>query len=464
MKRLTYLLVFALLAGMSYAQKAKYVFFFIGDGMGVNQVNATEMYLADKEEGRIGTKQLLFGSFPAAGIATSFSASNSITDSAAGGTALATGSKTYNGAIGVDIDKQALQSVAYRAQASGKRVGIATSVSVDHATPAAFYAHQPKRGNYYEIACELPQSGFDFFAGAGFLKPSTTADKREATPVYELIEQGGYTIARGLDEYEEKSDNADKLVLIQEKGQAADCLPYALDRKENDLTLKQITESAIDFLMKDNKAGFFLMVEGGKIDWACHSNDPATAFTEIIDLDQAIGVAYEFYKKHPKETLIVVSADHETGGLGLGTGTYTLNLKALANQRQSLDALSRMITDLRRQDTSWEQVKALLADKMGFWTELPLTWEQEKALRDAYESSFVKHKVKFKETLYSKTEPLAVAANEVMSEIAHLGWTSGSHTAEYVPVYAVGAGAELFMGKMDNTEIPKRIAKAGRYK
>ena len=464
MKRLTYLLVFVLLAGMSYAQKAKYVFFFIGDGMGVNQVNATEMYLADKEEGRIGTRQLLFGSFPAAGIATSFSASNSITDSAAGGTALATGSKTYNGAIGVDTDKQMLQSVAYRAQASGKRVGIATSVSVDHATPAAFYAHQPKRGNYYEIACELPQSGFDFFAGAGFLKPSTTADKREATPVYELIEQGGYTIARGLNEYEEKSDNADKLVLIQEKGRAADCLPYALDRKENDLTLKQITESAIDFLMKDNKAGFFLMVEGGKIDWACHSNDPATAFTEIIDLDQAIGVAYKFYKKHPKETLIVVSADHETGGLGLGTGTYTLNLKALANQRQSLDALSRMITDLRRQDTSWEQVKALLADKMGFWSELPLTWEQEKALRDAYESSFVKHKVKFKETLYSKTEPLAVAANEVMSEIAHLGWTSGSHTAEYVPVYAVGAGAELFMGKMDNTEIPKRIAKAGRYK
>ena len=463
MKRLTCLLVFVLLAGMSYAQKAKYVFFFIGDGMGVNQVNATEMYLADKEEGRIGTRQLLFGSFPVAGIATSFSASNSITDSAAGGTALANGSKTYNGAIGVDADKQPLRSVAYRAQASGKKVGIATSVSVDHATPAAFYAHQPNRNNYYEIACELPRSGFDFFAGAGFLQPSTTADKQEATPVYELIEKEGYAIAHGLGEYEEKSEDADKLVLIQEKKQAADCLPYALDRDEDDLTLKQITESAINFLMKDNKEGFFLMVEGGKIDWACHSNDPATAFAEIIDLDQAIGVAYEFYKKHPKETLIVVSADHETGGLGLGTGTYTLNLKALANQRQSLDALSRMITDLRRQDTSWEQVKALLSDKMGFWTELPLTWEQEKALRDAYESSFVKHKVEFKETLYSKTEPLAVVANEIMCEIAHLGWTSGSHTAEYVPVYAVGAGAELFTGKMDNTEIPKRIAKAGKY-
>lgn len=464
MRRLTYLLVFVLLAGVCYAQKAKYVFFFIGDGMGVNQVNGTEMYLADKEEGRIGTRQLLFGSFPVAGMATTFSASNSITDSSAGGTALATGTKTYNGAIGVDVDKQALRSVAYRAQASGKKVGIATSVSVDHATPAAFYAHQENRNYYYEIACELPQSGFDFFAGAGFLKPSTTSDKQKATPVYEVIEEGGYAIARGLDEYEEKADDADKIVLIQEEGKASDCLPYALDREEDDLTLEQITESAIDFLMKDNRKGFFLMVEGGKIDWACHNNDPATTFAETIDLDNAIGVAYEFYKKHPKETLIIVSADHETGGLGLGSGTYTLNLKALAHQRQSLDVLSRLITDLRRQETSWEQVKALLAERMGFWDELPLTWEQEKALRDAYETSFVKHKVEFKETLYSKTEPLAVAANEVMCEIAHLGWTSGSHTAEYVPVYAVGAGSELFMGKMDNTDIPKRIAKAGGYK
>ncbi len=464
MRRFTYLLVFVLLAGVCYAQKAKYVFFFIGDGMGVNQVNGTEMYLADKEEGRIGTRQLLFGSFPVAGIATTFSASNSITDSSAGGTALATGTKTYNGAIGVDVDKQALWSVAYRAQASGKKVGIATSVSVDHATPAAFYAHQENRNYYYEIACELPQSGFDFFAGAGFLKPTTTSDKQKATSVYEVIEEGGYAIARGLDEYEEKAEDADKMVLIQEEGKASDCLPYALDRKEDDLTLKQITESAIDFLMKDNKKGFFLMVEGGKIDWACHNNDPATAFAETVDMDQAISVAYEFYKKHPKETLIVVSADHETGGLGLGTGTYTLNLRVLSHQQQSLDALSRLITDLRRQDTSWEQVKALLAERMGFWDELSLTWEQEKALRDAYETSFVKHKVEFKETLYSKTEPLAVVANEVMCEIAHLGWTSGSHTAEYVPVYAVGAGSELFMGKMDNTDIPKRIAKAGGYK
>ena len=101
---------------------------------------------------------------------------------------------------------------------------------------------------------------------------------------------------------------------------------------------------------------------------------------------------------------------------------------------------------------------------MGFWKDLELTWEQERLLRDEFEDSFVKNKVVFEESLYSKTEPLAAAAKKVMSQIAHLGWTSGSHTAEYVPVYAIGAGSQLFMGKMDNTDIPKRIAKAGRYK
>ena len=197
-----------------------------------------------------------------------------------------------------------------------------------------------------------------------------------------------------------------------------------------------------------------------------HGNDPATVFEEVIDLDNAVKVAYEFYKKHPKETLIVVTADHETGGMSLGTGRYELRLKALTNQEQSQDLLSKAITDLRKDSdkASWEEVKALLADKMGFWEELPLTWEQEKMLRDEYETSFVKNKVVFEESLYAKTEPLAAAARKVMSQIAMVGWTGSGHTAGYVPVFAIGAGSDLFVGKMDNTEIPKRIAKAAGYK
>lgn len=466
MKRLMYVLLFVLLAGASYAQQAKYVFYFIGDGMGVNQVNGTEMYLAE-QEGRIGVKSLLFTTFPAGTMATTFSATNSVTDSSAAGTALATGEKTYNGAIGMDDDKNILQTVAEKAKKAGKKVGVTTSVSVDHATPAAFYAHQPNRSMYYEIALDLPKANFDFYAGGGFLKPTTTADRQEAPSIFPIIEEAGYTIARGLDEYKAKAADAEKMILIQEEGAEPSCLPYAIDHKEGDLTLPEITESAISFLTKGNNKGFFLMVEGGKIDWACHNNDPVTVFEEVIDLDNAVKVAYEFYKKHPKETLIVVTADHETGGMGLGTGSYQLHLKSLMNQKQSQDILSKAITDLRKEKSgkaSWDDVKALLADKMGFWKELPLTWEQEKTLRDEYEMSFVKNKVVFEERLYSKTEPLAAAARKVMSQIAMVGWTGGGHTAGYVPVFAIGAGSNLFVGKMDNTEIPKRIAKAAGYK
>ncbi|WP_297328676.1 alkaline phosphatase [uncultured Bacteroides sp.] len=465
MKRFMYTLLFVLLTGSMYGQQAKYVFYFIGDGMGVNQVNGTEMYLAEKE-GRIGVTPLLFTTFPVAGMATTFSATNSVTDSSAAGTALATGAKTYNGAIGMDNDKNVLQTVAEQAKKAGKKVGVTSSVSVDHATPAAFYAHQPSRSMYYEIALDLPKAGFDFYAGAGFLKPTTTADKKEAPSIFPIFEESGYTVAKGMDDYQSKVADAQKMVLVQKEGADPSCLPYAIDRKEGDLTLTEITESAISFLTKGKNKGFFLMVEGGKIDWACHGNDPATAFEEVIDMDNAIKVAYEFYKKHPKETLIVVTADHETGGLGLGTAKYELHLKSLINQKQSQDLLSRSITDLRkmRKVILWEEMKNFLSEKMGFWKELPVTWEQEKLLRDAYEESFVNKHVVFEESLYAKTEPLAVAAKKVMSEIAMVGWTSTNHTAGYVPVFAVGAGSQLFVGKIDNTEIPKRIAKAAGYK
>lgn len=256
------------------------------------------------------------------------------------------------------------------------------------------------------------------------------------------------------------------MIFIQEEGANSSCLPYAIDRKEGDLTLAQITESAIEFLTKGKKKGFFLMVEGGKIDWACHANDAATVFNEVMDMDEAIKVAYEFYKKHPKETLIVVTADHETGGMALGTGKYELNLKALQHQKNSTDVLSLQISELRKaknNEVSWEDMKSLLADKMGFWKEVSVSWEQEKKLRDEFEKSFVEHKVEFEESLYSKNEPMAARAKEVMDEIAMISWASGSHSAGYVPVFAIGAGAHLFGEKIDNTEIAKRIAKAARY-
>ena len=460
-RKLFFIASFVLLmfSGVS-AQKAKYVFYFIGDGMGINHVNGTEMYGAALE-GRIGVSPLCFSQFPVAGLSTTYSASSPITDSAAAGTALATGTKTNNGALGVDTMQNPLYSVAVQAKKAGKKVGITTSVSVDHATPAAFYAHQKSRSMYYEVATDLPKAGFDFYAGSGFLKP----EPHGKTSAFTLFEAAGYTLAKGFEDYKAKA-SAEKIILIQEDGKASNALPYAIDREADDLTLEQITQAAIENLSKNNKKGFFLMVEGGKIDWASHANDGAAVIQEVLDFDKAVAQAYEFYKKHPKETLIIVTADHETGGLGLATNGNPLTLKNLQYQKCSLDNLSKSVSDLRKEkgnNVDWEDMEAFLGKYLGLWKDCTPSWEQEKFIRDEFNASFVENKIYFEKNLYSKSEPIANHAKMVLNHMAGLGWTSGGHSAAYVPVYAIGVGADLFKGKMDNTDIPKRIAKAAKY-
>lgn len=179
MKKLSFIIVFVFLSILFVqAQQAKYVFYFIGDGMGVNQVLGTEMYRGELE-GKIGVTPLLFTQFPYATIATTFSATNGVTDSAAAGTALATGNKTKNGALGVKKDLETkVNSVASWAKNKGCRVGISTSVSVDHATPAAFYAHQGQRSSYYNVGLDLIDANFDFYAGSDFLDPTNKKSRR----------------------------------------------------------------------------------------------------------------------------------------------------------------------------------------------------------------------------------------------------------------------------------------------
>lgn len=464
-KSLNLLLALFLLASTTMmAQQAKYVFYFIGDGMGLNQVNGTEMYLGELE-GKIGISPLCFANFPVTGVATSFSAANSVTDSAAAGTALATGKKTKNGAIGVTADNEPATSVATWAKTAGRKVGVATSVSIDHATPASFYAHRPDRRMYYEIATDLPKAGFDFYAGSGFLQPSDPETPNKEN-IYNLFDRTGYTLARGYAEFNEKYQKASKMILLQDVRRGRNSLPYAIDREEGDLTLTQITQGAVNFLTKGEDKGFFIMIEGGKIDWSCHANDAATAFHEVIDMDQAVKVAYEFYKKHPHETLIVVTADHETGGMGLGRGPYEMHLKTLSHQKVSQGALSGKIRELRKARSgkvSWEEIKALLKENMGFWDAVKLSDEQEKLLKEEYKHSFGGGDVELEKSEYARDEPLAGVAKRIINEIALVGWISGGHSDAYVPVFAIGAGAELFQGRYDNTDIPKKIAKAGGY-
>ena len=448
--------------------KAKYVFYFIGDGMGVNQVNGTETYMA-AVEGRIGTSPLCFAQFPYVGLVTTYSGTNGVTDSAAGGTALATGNKTKNGALGIKSDLTTrINSIAALAKSEGKAVGVTTSVSVDHATPASFNAHVKDRNMYHQIGKDLIAAGFDFYAGSDFLQPQ---DKKnpQAANLYSLADQYGYTIARGYKDYLRKSKKADKMILFQpEAASKADrsSIPYAIDRGKSDLTLQEITRSAINFLSKDLSKGFFLMVEGGKIDWACHSNDAATTFHEVIDFDNAIKVAYEFYSQHPDETLIVVTADHETGGFVLGKGPYELNLQVFKNQKVSESGFTKVINQLRSKtnnQVSWEAVQQALKDNFGFWDKIKLNEKQEARLKTVYEQTLKNQQVKMEKSEYAQDEPIAAEAKRIINEIALTGWTSGGHSAGYVPVFAIGAGAEKFQNRIDNTEIPVKIAEAAGY-
>lgn len=469
MKKFHLLFALVLLScNWSFAQQAKYVFYFIGDGMGVNQVQGTELFQGEMK-GEIAIEPLCFTQFPVSTVATTFSATNGVTDSAAAGTALATGNKTKNGAIGVLKDLETpVNSVAVWAKNSGRKVGVATSVSVDHATPAAFYAHEAGRGSYYNIGADLYAAGFDFYAGSDFMEPDNKEDK-SAKNLYKMADEYGYSIARGYNDYTKKSAKADKMILFQsEEASSKDrsAIPYAIDRTEKDLTLEEITRSAIDFLSKDLSKGFFLMVEGGKIDWACHSNDAATAFREVQDLDKAIRQAYEFYKQHPDETLIVVTADHETGGIVLGTGEYRLNLKALNNQKMSESGFTKVLNTLRKKyknNVPWESVKTALKENFGFWDEIKLSEKQEERLVNVYEKTLKGQNAKMEKSEYARDEALAAEAKRIVSEIALIGWTSGGHSAGYVPVFAIGAGAENFSGRLDNTQIPALIAKSAGY-
>ena len=349
----------------------------------------------------------------------------------------------------------------------GMAVGIATSVSIDHATPASFYAHVKDRGMYHQIGKDLITAGFDFYGGSDFLEPENRELSGEQT-LYEQCEKAGYTIARGYADYQQKEEKADKMLLLQTEAASQKdrtSIPYAIDRQKDDLTLRDITRAAIDFLSQKDKDGFFLMVEGGKIDWGCHSNDAATVFQEVIDLDEAVKVAYEFYRQHPEETLILITADHETGGIALGAGSTELHFDLLKNQRQSAEAFSRIIAAQHQSEGdrfTWDFVRQQLKEHFGFWSQIPLDEKETARLKKAYEE-FCEGVAKDTRTLYASENVIAGTARKLMARKAMVSWQSNEHSNGYVPVFAIGAGAEKFTGRIDNTEIPRKIAEAAGY-
>lgn len=443
----------------------KYVFLFIGDGMGLAHVNAAEAFRA-AQQNRIGIEKLTISKFPIQSFATTYAGNRYITCSAAAGTALASGFKTSINTIGMDLDrKKPLESIAAKAHQKGLKVGIITTVSLNHATPAAFYAHQPDRNNYYEIACEMPLTGFDYFAG-GSLKDST-GKKNDKPNVFDLFPKNAYTLVRTKQAFNNLKPGMGKVYAINPEYGSECEMPQVLDRTAASISLADFTQKGIEMLY--NPKGFFMMVEGGQIDWACHNNDGASSIQEVYDFDAAVAKAVEFMHQHPKETLIIVTADHETGGMALGYAEmkYESDFKLLAHQKISLanlqDSTKLAIAKQYDLEKGFAAAMKIVERNIGLGKPIKLNATDSLQLKTAFLASGAKlmplPTPEANKALYGGIEPLAATAVKILNQKAGIGWTTWSHTGIPVPVRAIGAGQDWFQGYLDNTDVPNTIIK-----
>lgn len=462
----------------------KYVFVFVGDGMSYPQIQSAAYYAGKDAAGIVDVvknsenagdspamKNLSFYDFPVAGSASTYDATSFAPDSASTATSIFTGYKTHSSSINVDITKK----IKYRTIAEQLRdqkkwkIGVVSTVNLNHATPAATYAHQASRKSNYAIGQELVESNFDYFAGGALMEPQDK--KNDKTSIYELAKSAGYKVCFTQNDAN-SLQNGDKAIVVAETLADGDAMSYDNDRKNNEWALRDYVRKGIEVL--DNKKGFFMMVEGGKVDWACHANDARSSIADTLALSAAVEEAIEFYNKHPKETLIIVTADHETGGLTIGyAGTdYNLFFRTLDNQKISYAKFdSDYVSNYKKNGTSLEEVMTDVEQLFGL--KLPgsegsnkngglvLTDYEYSRIKTAYEKTIKndKSRTQMEYDLYGTYEPLTITITHILNAKSGLGWTSNSHTGLPVPVFALGAGQDEFKGFYDNTEIYNKMAK-----
>jgi len=462
---LSALLVFLFAAACKQSPDVKYVFYVIGDGMGINHVIGAQEY---NEATGNGPAVINFAQFPVRGFVTTVSATSLVTDSAAGGTALATGVKTYNSAVGVDKDGASVSCLTEWAAAAGAGVGIATNVAVNHATPACFFSHTSRRGNYEDIAIQYMSAHVDFAAGAGFICNKNSG--HDQSYFEQMATDAGIAIFKGADAFRNISAVEGRVLCLSGKPETD--LPYAIDRGEDDTALSDFVDAGIRYLEKNyEEKGFFFMLEGGKIDYGGHADDGATCFQEVSDLADAMDLILAFYERHPSQTLIVVTADHETGGLMLGSGQYEMHPERLGTQKCSMAAL----TDLFRERffpegkpykaPSWEQVRDFFRENLGLWDQIEVEKEAEEALRKTYGETFGKNGRRdlSEVNLYHENSKLVAQAVKYLNKTAGYGWSYTSHSGSPVGLYVKGVSSESFLPIKDNTEIAPMIATLAGY-
>lgn len=481
----------------------KYVFLFIGDGMSYPQIQLTNYYknasaqdgakkvTVEGEEKAIlnSENSLAMMDFPVMGSAQTYDSTSFAPDSASTATSIATGHKTWSGSINVSEDfSQKYETIAEKLkEQKNYKIGVVSSVNINHATPAAFYAHQESRNNYYDIGLEMIDSDFDYFAGGGLKK--TTGENEDQTDLYELAEQAGYTVTKTQAEAEALTADSGKAIVIDEHLADSDAMSYELDRADGEWALADYVDKGIELL--DNENGFFMMVEGGKIDWACHANDATSTITDTIALDNAVERAVEFYNEHPDETLILVTGDHETGGLTIGfAGTdYDTFLTNFANQKISYAKFdSDYVTKYKENKTDFDTVMKDVTELFGLTaptaesaqaTEqkdnadshpesedngtLEMTQYEYEQLKAAYDTTMARtgEEEEFGQeeyVQYGSYEPLTVTITHILNNKSGVNFGSYAHTGLPVEVLTMGVGAEEFDGYYDNTDIYNKLA------
>ncbi|RHW75272.1 alkaline phosphatase [Colwellia sp. RSH04] len=420
----------------------KNIIMIVADGMGPAFTSAYRYYNDDVTTSHI--EQTVFDRH-LLGLSSTYPARESgyITDSAAGATALSAGIKTYNGAIAVDVNKEPVGTVLQRAKSQGKKTGVVVTSQINHATPAAYITHNESRENYNAIADSYLDNGIntDLMLGGGwkyFLR-----DDRDLVSEYK---QAGFQYIDNYQALNQLNDKKPVLGLFADIG-----LPTALDDK-NPHRLSMMTKVATNQLT--NEKGFFLLVEASQIDWAGHGNDIASAMAEMDDLAKTLEYLEQFVESNP-DTLVVLTADHSTGGLTIAAnGEYIWQPALLHKIKQSPRMLAKQ---LAKSDLTQNEISSILNFEVSELEAQQLQQAKYKAYekREHYRNLSKSAQAKMKEP--NITYAMNKAVKQLINERTNTGWTSGGHTGIDVPVYAFGKQHLTFSGQLDNTDIAKKM-------
>jgi alkaline phosphatase len=415
------------LAKYSSDRAPKNIIMVVADGMGPAYVSAYRYFIDNPDTALIETT--IFDDI-LVGTARTYPHQQSglVTDSAASATAMATGIKSYNGAVGMDVNKQPLETVLHRAHKLGLKTGLAVTSHIVHATPASYMVANEARGNYSQIADSFYDDRIngehlaDIMLGAGW-----GHFMREDRNVVELFQADGYQYIDAYDQLVSINPSVPVLGLFGDNS-----LPWALDDTDP-LRLHTLTKAIVPYLEADTAdSGYFLLLEASQVDWAGHSNDIASAMAEMHDLAKTMEYLAAHVEQHP-DTLVILTADHSTGGLTIGAvSEYRWNPEYIKGFKKSIESIA---LELNEQANKGQYV----SDMFGF----ALSEEEIDSLS----------------VVNSDMKPRAIQAvlKSIINDRTNTGWTTSGHTAVDVDVFAFGPSAQVFAGNQNNTDIADKI-------